>query len=229
MSDSVKTVTLVCGSPKAKKDQIVSEYLIDLEQTHIARKDVAVHRVSARGSLLRGTCEADFQTMAESDALIITFPLYFFCLPGLLMRFLQDYTAFLKGFGQRKRAKVYAVVNCGFPEAGINEEAVRVIKSFSKAIGAEYRFSLLLGGGGMILGTKDARFMRSTIDSIAAVFGQMRDDVLSDSPFSPQDASIEMHFPKKLYFFMGNLGWYGMAKRRHSLRPADLKKRPYRD
>ncbi len=230
MSDAVKTVTLICGSPKARRDRTLSEYLVDLEQARIGGGPVAVRRVSARESLLHGDCASDYRTMAASDALVFTFPLYFFCLPGMLMRFLQDYAAYVKEQPrQRNPAKIYAVINCGFPEAAINEEAARVIKSFSGAVGGEYRFSLLIGGGGMVLGAKDAPFMRATMDSIAAVFDQICGDVLSDSPISPQDASIEMRFPKKLYFLMGNLGWRSAAKKEHGLRVAELKKRPYRD
>lgn len=230
MSDLLKTVTLICGSPKARKDRTLSEYFTNLEQKQIASENIAIHRVNARTSILHDTCEADFEKMLSSDALIFTFPLYFFCLPGLLMRFLQDYDMYAKQhIEESKPKKIYAVINCGFPEPEINEEAAHVIKSFSKAIGAEYRFSLLIGGGGMVLGAKEAQFMRSTMGSIAAVFDQMRDDILSNSSISPQDTSIEIPFPKKLYFLMGNLGWRSTAKSEHKLRASELKSHPYRD
>jgi len=230
MTDTMKTVTLICGSPKARKDRTLSEYFIDLETTHIACNAVSVHRVSARDSLMHGACEADFDTMLSSSAIILTFPLYFFCLPGLLMRFLQDYAAYAARNAERNTPKkIYAVINCGFPEPEINEEAARVIKSFAKEIGADYRFSLLIGGGGMILGAKEAPFMRTTMDSITAVFDQMRADIRSDSPIKPHDASIAMRFPKKLYFLFGNLGWRSNAKKEHHLRAAELKRHPYRD
>ena len=230
MSETTKTITLICGSPKARKDHTLSEYFTDLEQQHIAREGIAVHRVNARTSILHDNCEAAFHKMLSSDVLIFTFPLYFFCLPGLLMRFLQDYVAYAKQhIDENKPKKIYAVINCGFPEPEINEEAGRVVKSFSKSVGAEYRFSLLIGGGGMLPGTKEAPFMHSTMDSITAVFDQMHDDILSNSTTAPQDVLIEMHFPKKLYFLMGNLGWRSTARREHKLRASELKRHPYRD
>lgn len=230
MNESIRHATLICGSPKARRERTLSEYFADIEQTTIACDDIAVHRVSARSSLLHDACEADYQTMIASDALVITFPLYFFCLPGMLMRFLQDYAAFVKAHAdERRHTKVYAVINCGFPEPEINEEAARVIKSFANTIGAEYRFSLLIGGGGMILGARNVPFMQPTMDAVTAAFGQMRDDIRSNSPISPQDASIETNFPKKLYFLFGNVGWRSTAKREHHLRAAELRRRPYRE
>jgi hypothetical protein len=78
--------------------------------------------------------------MMETDAILIIFPLYFFCLPGLLTRFLQDYAAFVKS--QEEPAKSPASTqwyNCGFPEDEINGEALRVVESFCRAIGAHWR------------------------------------------------------------------------------------------
>lgn len=226
----MKTVTLIGGSPKSRADRTLSEYLIDLEQAQMTAADISICRVNARKSILHDTCQADFQQMLTSDALVLTFPLYFFCLPGMLMRFLQDYATYADCHAdENKPKKIYSVVNCGFPEPELNEEAARVIGRFAAAIGADYRFSLLIGGGGMILGAKQAPFMRATMDSITAVFCQMRDDIRSESPVSPQDTQIEMRFPKKLYFMMGNLSWRMTAKREHKLRATDLRKRPYRD
>jgi putative NADPH-quinone reductase len=60
------------------------------------------------------------QTMLEADSLVIIFPLYIYSLPGILMRFLQDFYAYyLVRSGVSKVRKVFAVINCGFPEPEI--------------------------------------------------------------------------------------------------------------
>jgi len=227
MSDSTKTVVLLSGSPKAAKEQTLSEYLTDLEETRIACEDLTVRRFNVRQCLFRNTSEDAYRAMLTSDAVVVTFPLYFFCLPGLLMRFLQDYAAFVRQHApEAKTNKIYAVVNCGFPEWDINEEAVRVVRSFARAVGAEYRFSLLIGGGGMILGARKAPFMQPTMDVISGTFEQIRYDILADSEISPQDTSVTVRFPRKLYFWMGNFGWGHMAKE-NGLKRKDLKNKPY--
>lgn len=71
--------------------------------------------------------------MLHADALIFVFPLYIFCLPAILMRFLQDYRRYLTDHtNETGRMLVYAIVNCGFQESDINSEAVRVVRSFSE-------------------------------------------------------------------------------------------------
>jgi putative NADPH-quinone reductase len=77
--------------------------------------------------------EAAFEKIRNADAVFFAFPLYIYCLPSLLTRFLQDYEAYLKNSNkEQKAANVYAVINCGFPEPYINEEAAGVIKFFCR-------------------------------------------------------------------------------------------------
>ena len=97
--------------------------------------------------------------MREADALLIVFPLYFFCLPGMLTQYLDDYAQFIGVKG--KTQKVYTIVNCGFPEPEINTEAIRVMQSFSRHVGASFRFGIGFGSGGMILGAQQAPSARS--------------------------------------------------------------------
>ncbi|MEN6594387.1 MAG: NAD(P)H-dependent oxidoreductase [Clostridiaceae bacterium] len=228
MSEQTMHITIVNGSPKPGSDPSVSEYLSSLAKTRIECEEIRVECVSARKSVLGSSAEA-YASMLESDAILLIFPLYFFCMPGILTRFLQDYAELAK---KSKRSgnppRVYAMVNCGFPEDEINGEALRVVESFSRSIGARYRFGLMIGGGGMILGTKDAPFMKGVMEKIDGFLDLLRQDAQTQSDDAVETMRASVTFPRKLYFMMGNFGWK-MQARSNGLRPRDLKKKPYHE
>lgn len=221
-----RKLVIINGSPKPDSNPSVSEYLSSLAETRIAGDEISIERCSARKSVLSGSTEA-YSVMMESVAILIIFPLYFFCLPGLLTRFLQDYTAFVKTQESGcKVPRVYAIVNCGFPEDEINGEALRVVESFCRAIGARWRFGLMVGGGGMLLGAKDAPFMKGVMGTIDEYFSLIKNDIITQKDSELQTMRAYVKFPRKLYFMMGNLGWRMQAKS-NGLKPRDLYKKPY--
>jgi multimeric flavodoxin WrbA len=69
--------------------------------------------IHVTSSINSGKVEEDFKIMSSADAIVFAFPLYVFCLPGVLMRFLEDYYMYLKSSnGYNKDVRVYAVVRC---------------------------------------------------------------------------------------------------------------------
>lgn len=221
-----RKLVIINGSPKVESNPSVSEYLSSLAETRIAGDEISIERYSARKSVLSGSTEA-YTAMLESDAILIIFPLYFFCLPGLLTRFLQDYAAFVKSQERAgKVPRVYAMVNCGFPEDEINVDALRVVESFCRETGARWRFGLMVGGGGMLLGAKDAPFMKGVIGTINEYLSLMKNDILTQKDSELQTMRAYVKFPRKLYFMMGNIGWKMQAKS-NGLKPRDLYKKPY--
>ncbi len=227
MNGESKRVVLISASPKMT-EKTTSGQLASMQEVQMKAAGLDVYRVDVRKSLSKGGTQADFEAMLEADALVFTFPLYIFCLPGILMRFLQDYDQFrMQHIDRAREAKVYAVVNCGFPEADINEEAVRVIRSFSRKIGAFFRFGVLIGGGTMVVEAKDAPFMKKTTAKLLGTFDLMVEDILTDSRAPLEAISIQANFPRKLYFFMADRGWFATA-RKNGLKKKDLYRRPYR-
>lgn len=226
MSMEKKMVVFVNGSPKLRSEESVSERLIRIGQKYMDSPELSFETVNVRQSLTHKNTEEDFNKLLNAEAIILIFPLYIFCLPGILMRFLQDFHQYWKeNGGYRRRVKVYAIVNCGFPEAFINEEAVRVIQSFSRQTGAEFGFGTMIGSGGMLLGTLDAPFMKRMREDIIHAFQRIRDGILGQGD-SGEPVSTRANFPIKLYYFMGNRGWYSEAKKK-GLKKKDLYRRPY--
>ncbi len=226
MSGDKNNIVMISASPKAGTES-ASAFLADLQARFFRDMGFSTLRLDVRKSLIRGNVENDYALMLEADAIIITFPLYIYCLPGMLMRFLQDYLDFCRVKGRNNSGtRIYAVVNCGFPEAWINNEAVGVISSFSRSIGAMFRFGLLIGGGGMLVGTCDAPFMRKTMGRISGAFIKMGEDIKIKGSEKIDNILVEASIPHRLYHFMGNKGWVISAKS-NNLKKKDLYRKPY--
>lgn len=228
MSIDNKKVVLINGSPKIKAEESLSEKLIHLlEDRMLPNSDIEAYKINARESLKKGRSYEDFNRMLEADAIVFVFPLYIFCLPGVLMRFLQDFYSFFKqSNGWNKKVRLYTIVNCGFPEAYINEEAVGVIRSFGRQTGADFGFGVMIGGGGMIVSTLELPFMRKTKAELEQAFDRILHDVLKDEHKPLENVSLELKFNHRLYYFMGDRGWYASAKK-YGLKKKDLYRRPY--
>jgi hypothetical protein len=150
-------------------------------------------------------------------------------MPGILTRFLQDYYQYLIEHEKVSgKAKVYAIVNCGFPEPEINLEAVRVIGSFCRHVNAHFRFGVLIGGGGMLLGAKGAFFMKKVVNRLRETFLTIATDIQREDLPTMDNVAITMNFPRWLYFFMGDRSWISMA-RKNGLHKKDLYVKPYRE
>lgn len=222
----MKEVVLISASPRAE-NETASEYFAALEEKCIAADGLHISRINVRQSLKNGLTSDAYAAIFGADAVVFSFPLYFFCLPGMLMRFLQGYYQFcLQHMDNAKNPKIYAVVNCGFPQPEICSDAARVIQSFGRAIGAEYRFGVLIGGGGVVHGAKEAPFMKKTNEKLTAVFSLMGRDIAESGAAPAGNILISLNMPQRLYHFMGDRGWILQAKS-NGLRKKDLYGRPY--
>ena len=226
MSAVTKKIIVINGSPRAAS-QSVSGALAVQAQNLFGAAGIEASVIRAGSAISGNAREADFAAMRAADALLFIFPLYYFCVPSKLMRFMEDYAAYVAREGGLPRSQhVYAIVNCGFPEPDINEEAIRVVRSFAGHIGAAFRFGISSGAGGMITEAKEAPFMKKAVTLLEGALSLMAQDTIVPMPVPPGNVSIALNFPRRLYFFMGNRGWYGMA-RKNKLRKKDLYARPY--
>ena len=219
-------ILVINGSPKSVS-QSVSGTLALQAQNLFNAAGLESSVIRAGSAINDSALEANFAAMRAADALLFIFPLYYFCVPSKLMRFMEDYAAHVAREGGLPRSQhVYAIVNCGFPEPDINEEAIRVVRSFAGHIGASFRFGVSSGAGGMITEAKDAPFMKKAAALLDNALSQMAQDTLVPMPVPPENMSISPNFPRRLYFFMGNRGWYSMS-RKNKLNKKDLYARPY--
>jgi hypothetical protein len=221
-----KKIAVLSASPKVN-EEAVSEWLAGRAEEFLKADGLEFRHINVRRSLAQNQTAGDYAYMSDADAMLIIFPLYIFCLPGILIRYLQDYYEFSRARPDGgKSAAVYAVVNCGFPEPDINREAVRVIRSFSEKIGADFRFGVLIGSGGMLLGAQGAPFMKKAMARLDGALAAMKDELLSGRRDAVEDIEIPVNFPRRLYFFAGNRGWLSTAKK-NGLKKNDLYAKPY--
>ena len=224
----MKNVVFISGSPKIN-EKSVSKNFIDMVASRIDAEAFNKLFIDVRTSLTNPKLSEAFETLSKADVLIISFPLYVFCVPGMLTRFLQDYYKYYtESSNVRNKVKVYAIVNCGFLEPEINLEAVRVIKSFSQHINGEFRFGVLIGGGPMISAAKDAPFMKKTVQKLNDAFSSIAEDIKQEhvAKADPIYIGIKFPFSRRLFFFFGGRGWVASA-RKNGLEKIDLYKKPY--
>ncbi|NLI53148.1 MAG: flavodoxin [Clostridiales bacterium] len=220
----VKKIALVSASPKVNQNLAVSEFLAKKGESLLKDERIEPIVVNVRRALVHKETQDAFRSMAQADAIVLIFPLYFFCMPAMLTRFLQDFAA--ESPKTDHAASVYAIVNCGFPEPEINREAMRVVERFAIRTGRTFLGGVMTGCGGMVLGAQGAPFMRSVMEPVERLFQRAGRDALADTPEPVQVDSVTVRFPRKLYFIAGNAGWRGMA-RKNKLKKPDLYRKPY--
>jgi hypothetical protein len=228
MSDQLigekKKIVLLSASPKTDQDWAVSALLAKRGERFLRDEQTEVLTIPVRSALLHRETEQAYAEMAQADAIILIFPLYFFCLPAMLTRFLQDFATAYPTTAHK--ASVFAIVNCGFPEPEINREAMRVLACFAQKTGRVFSGGVMVGCGGMIVGAQSAPFMRPVMEQIDGLFSLVKHDLTTSIQDAPQITSTSVKFPRALYFLAGNAGWKSTA-RKNKLKQTDLFRKPY--
>ena len=218
-----KQIAIIAASPKPP-GKAASDFLAKVTGEMLQGGQTDAHVINARQALTKKTTDEAFRTMAEADALIIIFPLYVFCLPGVTMRFLEMYRNYAATLPTRKRPGVYAVINSGFPEPDINEEAARVVHRFADAIGARFCYGVLIGGGGMV--AANIYPARKLLEKYRETVVRMKTEIEHGNFTPAQSVQMRFRFPRRISFMMGNFGWGHMIKKNGKTR-RDLRARPY--
>lgn len=222
-----KRIVLISGSPKADQKLSSSDVLINMQEEVLKASGFSIYKANIRQSLSRNRQIEDFKMISQADAMIVAFPLYIFCVPGMVMRYLQDYDQYVREQGKNtKSLRIYAFVNCGFTEIDINEEALRVIRSFSRQIGAKFRFGVSIGGGEMIHASIDEPFMKNTLSELNQAFQRIKQDITEEEPGAVADIMVPVTIPRELFYDAGTEGWYQSA-RLNNLEKEDLFRQPY--
>ncbi|MBN2402130.1 MAG: NAD(P)H-dependent oxidoreductase [Spirochaetes bacterium] len=224
----MKNIILIDSSPKIN-EKSVSGYLIEKAARRIDDQTANKNFINIRQSFTGHKIQEDYKILINADAVIIAFPLYIFCLPGILMRFLQDYYQFyLENKTKSTNPKVYALVNCGFPEPEINLEAVRVIGSFCRHVNANFRFGIMIGCGGMLLGAEGKPVIKKAVEKLDNAFAEIANDIQNNDTEKKYNILVEtMNFPEWIFrFLMNKFGWASNAKK-NRLKKKDLYRGPY--
>jgi hypothetical protein len=190
----MKKICLLNGSLRGKDSS--SLRFLDRVSSDMGSGDFHVDRITVPVGV-NGDCSTEaLAVMADADALVVAFPLFYYTLPGALTRLLEDFEHYTQNGGSRNgRMKVYAIVNCGFPEPRINQEAVRVVKNFCARLALIYGFSIAVGSGPVTAMTMKAPLLNPRLKR---AFRRMVKDMKSDSNEPREDVFVTPVIPKSI-------------------------------
>lgn len=217
----MKKISFINGSPKGNNSLT---YKLLNQLGNIIDYEINLINVNFKGKY----GEEVFENLANSHAIVIAFPLYIYCLPGVLLDFIQQFYEYSKKSDiNEKRIRVYAIVNCGFPEPQINEEAINVIRNFCNRTGIDFRFAVSIGGGGFINATKNIFIFKKDSSNINNALKQIKSDIYGKRNKDNSDnIMIKPFLPKALILFIAGKSWYFLSKK-NGLRKDELFNKPY--
>jgi hypothetical protein len=190
----MKRICLIDGSLRGKQASSL-QFLNDIAN-RLPDAEYAKTTVTVQARPKAGYPPAVLEELAAADALIVVFPLYTYALPGALMRLFEDYYSYVgSGKEHRRGAKVYAIVNCGFPRPVIFDECIRVLKNFCRRLSLDWRFAVCISGGPVVVVTRrvpllDLRLKRA--------FGRIAADLRNDRAAATADYFIRPVLPESI-------------------------------
>lgn len=209
---SSQKALLLVGSPRGflSTSNSLGEYLLDklqrggyqTEKIHI---QASVHNQEKTAKMI---AEA-----ADSDILVLAFPLYIDCLPAPVILALEKIADYKKTALAAKRSRVVAIVNNGFPDSSQNATAVTICRQFAKETDLEWAGGLMLGGGAAINGSPLEK--AHMVKNVKKALDYAAEDLLHGREISGDAIKLmaKPMMPKRFYTFMANLGWKSMAKK----------------
>jgi multimeric flavodoxin WrbA len=132
-------LTILNGSPRGKNSNsniIIKWLLEDIENTPIYEiETIYLNKINEH--------ENTVDKMLYANMVIIVFPLYTDCMPGLVMAFIEKLQSIK---GELKGKKFGFIVHSGFPEACHSRHIERYLVWLTKELKSDYMGTVILGG-----------------------------------------------------------------------------------
>ncbi len=192
----MNNILLLVGSPRRKQStsNCLGSYLLNqFNKDGFNTNKIFINPIKAEVKLV--------DEINKSDLVIVTFPLYVDCLPAPVIR---TFTEILNNKEVEKNKKIFAISNCGFPEAKHNLIALKMMKEFSKQIGWQWLGGLAVGMGAAVNENSlinKSRIVKDVIKKLDYIYINLKEDNNMDL------IEVQPSIPKWLYIFMGNMGW----------------------
>lgn len=150
--------------------------------------------------------------VADSDLLILAFPLFVDCLPAALVLALEKISYYTKTTAKLKSTRVLAIVNNGFPDSSQNATAISICKQFAKETGYEWAGGLMMGAGAIINGVplEKAPMVKNVKKALDLTAQNLFDGLIVSKEATELMAKTVM--PKFLLTMVANRGWKSRAK-----------------
>lgn len=199
----MKKICFVNGSPRLKK----ATSLIFLQDLAAYFENDKYQKCFISISLKRNNPYSIkiLNEMANSQAIIFSFPLYAYTLPAAFTKLIEDYYNYINiEITGKKRTKIYAIVNSGFPLPFVNNEALRVMKLFCKRAGLYWRFGVSIGGGMVVAMMRNIPIINF---KLRKAYKLMYQDIKQDECSQIDDIKIKPVIPKSLMLYMKDSNW----------------------
>lgn len=222
----MKKILYINGSPRGESDS--SSYLIlkdiagYLKEEGIRNEDAEIITIPRS---LKKEKETILSIMDKADIWIMALPLYVDVLPGHLSWWLQEYQNYRMSQTERQNKRVYGIVNCGFPEAIQNADALRVLEIFCRKNDLQWRFGIGIGMGEPYKEMHDIPLRSWMKSEIFASYKALADDLQRDESTPNSNFFVQVKYPRFLYRIQGTFGWIFRA-RKNGLSRRDLYARP---
>lgn len=214
-------IAMISGSPKATES--ASMYLLSQLETLLQGDEITIVPAD---TIMRMKDEAERKKyileLVETDAVILSFPLYFDGIPSNLLLFMQEAEKVICSMPQSTSARINAngeqcihktvlhvIVNNGFYEASQNKPAIEMTHIWGNKCGFERGSDLAAGAGGMV---QMAPMGRGPMHNLGIAMKKLACDIRSNGKCADV-ILVEPNFPRFLYIKCAHMGWHQMAKR----------------
>jgi hypothetical protein len=189
------SVCLVNGSLRGKNASSL-QFLKDLDR-QLSQKYCKRTTLTVRAKVEESYPMDMLETIAGAEVIVFAFPLHNYGLPGALMRLLEDYYQYTRnGSRYNKGAKIYTIINCGYPRAEkTTAEAVRVIKNFCQRLSLDWRFAICIGTGPVVVMTKRIPF---SYRQLKKAYAQIASDINGQGESQKRDYFVKPIIPETI-------------------------------
>lgn len=209
----MKPILYINGSPRGEKRSSSAEILKDLasflKEEELRDEEFTLLSLSCQ---MGGNIRKELQTMDEAEIWILSLPLYVDTLPGHLTWWLKQYEIYRNSCPEKSSIRVYGIVNCGFPEAVQNREALKILKIFCRKNGMDWRFGIGLGKGEPYKQMKNIPLRSFMKSHILEAFRALGNDLVNEDSCLEENHYVSVRFPPFLYRLVGSRGWKSRAK-----------------
>jgi len=133
-------LAIINGSPRYKKSNstlLINQFLSGYNK--IIPEDVSVHYL-----VNQQVRDEAVNAFLVSDQIILIFPLYTDCMPGIVKEFIESIAQLNKN--DKKKKKIGFIVQSGFPEAVHSVAVEHYLEKLAKRLQCEYLGTVIKGG-----------------------------------------------------------------------------------
>jgi multimeric flavodoxin WrbA len=220
----VQRALLMVGSPRLEKSSSSSLgfYLFEQLQQHgVETETIYLYKAintAARMDALRDAID-------RADLIVLAFPLYVDTLPAPVISLFETLVAHCRQ--KSKTTRFSAIVNCGFPEAYQNANAIAVCAEFARSAGFEWMGGLPLGEGEGMVRAQPLQQLGGQGTSLRQALERAAEELADGQPVSDKSRELlaKPVMPVWMYKFGGTIGWVMKARKNGTQKL--LKSRPY--